>query len=430
MTRLLYWNISEFEFNRICPQGGDAHVQDQVDYILQVMTVSNPQMIVIVEVKSEFGGGRGFLNEDGGGAAGCELLMAYMASLPNGSDWRLVPPIQTGDDEAVAVFYDQGKFIFTGPNIWEGASKRTGNTTEYATPFKDLVGRRVIPNGASHNTGRSEHACAARVAGFDRPDDACWKTTSGRPTRSPYLVTFAGLGTLNNVVANLSIVAVHAPSKGGPDEKENYITLLAQVPEITGPLGNDEIRIVVGDFNLNSANRKDTGQVQYNTKYDPLGAPPACLEILMKADGRKQDDNGGYMSLFTTRLKALKQQPTYWSGAKLKNTYPGYAYTLGEVCSSPDNAFLAHGAGVNVAKSLTIINPIVGSPYNVFPFAPPNPSIGTVSFPRCSAVPVDLKQSAPKYTQGQAETKDSFTTWHNYERFYTTSDHLPLVIEF
>ena len=114
MTRVLYWNIENFGINKIYNPNtrkrktgsslkeADA-ANERLAEINTVLTAANPQVIVVVEVESAPFNGFGLLGTGAGtlGALGLQIV----AQNALGGNWALVPPLQTGPTEAVAVLY-------------------------------------------------------------------------------------------------------------------------------------------------------------------------------------------------------------------------------------------------------------------------------------------------------------------------------------
>lgn len=53
MTRILYWNLQNFSYKRICDASSDeafTESDDRLDYIINVIKAVRPQIIAIVEV--------------------------------------------------------------------------------------------------------------------------------------------------------------------------------------------------------------------------------------------------------------------------------------------------------------------------------------------------------------------------------------------
>jgi hypothetical protein len=405
VTRVLFWNIDGLNKDKLEKDGS-------LGYIVQVIVESDAAFFVVVEVDSSEKSDveRGILDESSGGHA-CAMLHSWLEGGSPQRAWSLVPPLRTDskdprNGESVAVFYRSDLYYFTGPNVYNG---------EYPPPFSQSIPKREIPKGSFRNPRKMENKCAAQASGFTGTPDTEW---DGQ--RSPYLVTFADIKDLKRTV---SIIAAHGPANTATATQ--YLEAkLPGVGEISSSLPPDETRLVVGDFNLDVLDEKKDPPI--SKAYEKLASPGQFRLLLSPIKIPEEWEE--YVSYFTTRIK--DKNVDYFSGAKGKNPswYPGYRYTA----SAPntrclDNAYIAPS---NTQANLTILNPIVGSPYVEFE-SPEGIPTGSAAFEKlCNVSGLKLDQKAPEKPKGKEGNKIEKSFRDNYAPFAKTSDHLPILIEF
>lgn len=139
MIRILYWNIENFNFNKInaATASGARCLEVILQHLRQVVGPvgvirDSPDIFAIVEV-----GNRAFHNPDGdvmeavnlatGGVIALLNAIRGDPNIRNALSWCLIPPIISGNigigtgsgfRESIAVFYDSTNLIFTGPNVY------------------------------------------------------------------------------------------------------------------------------------------------------------------------------------------------------------------------------------------------------------------------------------------------------------------------
>lgn len=442
-TRILYWNIRDFARNKIDDPAAKKRKkgstlnrtqasQDRLLHILWLINRVNPDIIVVVEVETAFDA-KGRLVR-GNGMLGATTLYSELRNNTNNVNWRLIPPIQTGPNEGVAVFYlsrrpGTVKRYFTGPYVWPGGANATaqagGGTGAYPPALASLLPLRVIPNDALYNGGTSERLVAARVTGYT---EAAHMMNAGAAVnynaqRSPYMTTFSEYDNNDNLIRHLTLFAVHSPASGAATA---YLTGLGNVAQIVDNLDNDEVRVLVGDFNVNlmTAAHAQTGaynnnlqaQGNYALALTPLGAPPAPLQ--------------GYEGYYATHVRSTATA-AIWSTNTDQRWYPGYGYIGSEIVTNLyaiDNIYTVYGANLAAPgnNNLTIMNPISGVPYNAFAAPAVGVPIGSI------AAPIEM-QVAPVYANPanafNLGVRTSFIGWEQYGHIYSVSDHLALAID-
>ncbi|MEV7595930.1 hypothetical protein AB0O91_00900 [Kitasatospora sp. NPDC089797] len=415
---ILCWNISNL--------GGSA-APKHPDYIANVVQAAEPQFIVLIEVLSDESEDRGKLLPTDPGPQECLTKRTEIQTYFPAGDWKLVPPLHTGLREAVAVFYDSNHWYFTGPNIWTGTSEKPDpkkTLAGYQRDFADAMGNRKIPDDAFHNPGLRENQCAARVAYSDSAGNVL-EAVGGPKKHAPYVTTFAAVDKPGKVRKSVSIIAVHG-SRG--KESADYIRSLARVAEIAEDLHDGEVRLVLGDFNLNSVQLDKTdGRVKYNTEFNTLIDDPLRYTLLLKATDSVHTVGvfGGYPSRFSTSLRR-GAAASLWPRSNNETTrYPGYFYTK-DVNDhfSLDNSYIK-SRGVSLeGANLTILNPVVGAPYtDVFPLDEEHLRLRKLVASGYQ-ITAESEGNRPKSSAVEAKFRAA------YQPFYETSDHLPILIEF
>lgn len=453
MTRVLYWNIESFGYNKIRPlstkrdRNGafipDLDAADRLALILAHITAFNPDIFVVVETASGPSHGPGSLISPTGGWQGCAELLLRIRN-QTGVPWNLVPPLvvgQAGRAEGVAVFYKPvipagggvaaGKRLFTGPNAWSPAGNgisfnphaaappAAGNYPLLQTQTCFSVPNRPIPPTALNPGNLNESRCAARVAFVDNFGAAI----NYGGLREPYMVTFCETvdGPPVVVQRNLTLFAIHSPPQYVAANA--YLNALANVRDISAALGALETRIITGDFNVNllSQNGNDPGRygaltaLGYGLQLQPPAlAPPPALEA--------------YTGYFATHLRS-RNASIFWSTNAGAVPYPGYRY-IGSSNSSSlysiDNILVRGGA----AGNFTIANSVVGVPLNVINPAPGGAPMGLVAMasdfqaPPPAWVPAP-PAPAPAFAAGD---RQRYRGWRNLGHIRSTSDHLALFV--
>ncbi|OLF54323.1 endonuclease/exonuclease/phosphatase family protein [Pseudomonas chlororaphis] len=462
MTRVLYWNIENFGYNKIRPlttkrnlAGAlipDLDAADRLALILAHITAFNPDIFVVVETSSGPSNGPGSLISPTGGWQGCVELLLRIRNL-TGVAWNLVPPLvvgQAGRAEGVAVFYKPvipagggvaaGRRLFTGPNAWSPAGNgisfnpnvapapAAGNYPALQANACFTVANRAIPATALNPGNLNESRCAARV---DFVDNAGAPINYGG-LREPYMVTFCETvdGPPVVVQRNLTLFAIHSPPQYVAANA--YLNGLANVRDISAALGALETRVITGDFNVNLLSQVGNDPLRYAALtalgyglqlQPPAVAPPPALEA--------------YTGYFATHLRSLNST-IFWSTNAGAVPYPGYRY-IGSSNSSSlysiDNILVRGGAAAN----FTVANTVVGTPMNAVNPAPGGAPMGQVAIacdfqmppanwtpaPPAPPLPLVPPDPAPAFAFGD---RQRFRDWRNMGHIRSTSDHLALFV--
>ena len=453
MIRILYWNIKDFARNKIenpdtrrIQKGSSLSLLSASDcrceYILDhvrsrdcTLPSVDPNILVIVEVETRYDG-RGRL-VDPNGFLGSYLFLNELRKL--NSDWMLVPPLQTGPNEGVSVYYRASSLVFTGPHAFTGGDGGVSNEREFrdsgypediATyPF---LPDRGIPPGAQYNAGMREYVRAACVDFSSRrvPIDF------GR-SRAPYAVTFAEVqGNPPVVQRNLTLFAVHAPADS--HLALDYMGDLACMDQITAKNADNELRVLIGDFNVDLLTDRNLPQQAY-ANFQAATGYAAALQPL----AYPPEPPAGYAGYYATHIRAC-DTAEYWHTADPANTntYPGYGYVgtrevrqtssidncLVRYSAFPDSYPPGYGPTNPPPNTITVLNGVVGSPYNRWP-SPARVPTGTHAFPISMRNPdfAFPPWYAPDFSIGLWVAINR--SWWDYGRIRSTSDHMALVID-
>jgi hypothetical protein len=447
MTRILYWNIEKFGINKIDdPQGWghELHTSitpaaasaDRLQYIashllntLPPTAPSRPDIIVVVEVVSGQDGS-GYLVR-GSGNDGSRELLWQIRHATNNAGWSLVPPLQTGGREAVAVYYDSTNYAFAGPYLWPGGNGASfapggGVSADYSgTAFAAALPHRQIPGGAP-NAGLWEDEVAAQTRGFTGaaadPFLAGALLNFGT-LRTPYKVAFAEIATGRQ----LSLFAIHAPANMAAAQ---YLVDLGRIAEIADPIAVNEVRVVLGDFNVNLLYNNIT--MDQNAAYNNIINAGYALGI--SRPGNPPNPLDGYQGYFATHMQPF-WTATYWSAALHTDYYPGFGYTgafLVPNFYSIDNILARYGAGLAAPNAnVTVLNGVVGSNYAVINPPPGNPPIGHYRLPIMMRNPMFGAPAPvePPIPHHQPQRITAFRNWDNFLRIRSTSDHMAIVAD-
>lgn len=476
MTRILYWNVQSFGSNSLFPgmagkrgrRGDDdpdysepdnvTNANERLALLQDVARAVEPDIFVIVEVGP---GGAADTIREGQlviDRAAYELLRSLRRAV--NARFRLVPPLVSGRGrraEAVAVYYRDDRLNFVGPWGWSGAE---------ASPVADLaeLGQYPPPWG-----GRGLSALPPRPVPAGLPNAGCaenrlagqWRFTNALGLRArfprygyrrPWHTLFADPQHPGGTRL-IRLLAYHAPPNQVPPvrlvtvkpdlaDAYNGTARLADVLEMFGPIPDNEVRCIVGDFNVSA----------FDTTHDELSY------------GRLRD--GGYtqqlapvgipyewpgLAYYVTHIRLLNpQNPPAgahpWIDVEPEHKirgYPGFGYTSYKGAGfgwydAIDNVFTRYGKTAGgPATGMTVVNPVVGSPYTRDPDPPPGVPAGTVrmesrlDYPGVFGYdPAKGKKGISEYDDPAADNAfDTFKEWRNYGRVRSLSDHLPLAID-
>jgi hypothetical protein len=434
-TRILFWNVRDFSINKINNPSlkrqqhstitRTAASQDRLNQITTLINNVNPDIFVLVEVET-VRNTPGTLVRGGGVTAAIQLLTA-IRNTTNQPDWMLIPPIITGPKEGVAVYYRSTNRYFTGPNTWSGGANGFSQTpgtapaNNYPANLMNGLPNRTIPNASPNNPLTAERRVAAKIdyaysefAGIDRESD---EVIFGK-WRAPYMTTFAEFngGFLQR---KISLFSVHSPASY--KSSGFYLQDLIYCEEIVSDPAANEVKVIAGDFNVNSM--RTTDNYIPNPNYQNLIDVGYSLTIAPTHN--VPNPINGYVGYFATHIKPAKHA-TYGSTFGAIQYYPGYGYMGADQGNfvAIDNIFVRYGAPAPVPVT-TILNTIVGAP---FLNPPPHTPAGVFPFQSFmgnffGAAP---PMQAPAYNAG---VQTNFRGWNRYGRIYSVSDHFALLVD-
>ena len=466
MTRLMYWNINAFGHGALFGQRpgdpdpewdapADQNAIDRRTLLLDLVEALEPDIISIVEVQPGAGApAQGTPIADNTAFELLQLLRNVAG------EFQLVPPLVSGTGgraEAVAVYYKGDELDFLGPWGFGGAA---ADTVANLGGVAGLAHYNPADWGAGGNAALPNRTIAAGWPNAGCPEDHLAGQWSFGATefavagnRRPWLTSFGhAAGPAGPRVINL--FSFHAPPDQLPPAPVPGAAVaapplaaavagtaaVAGLPEVAGVIGANEVRCIVGDFNISTfdaASDPNSYQLFRNAGYAqglyPL-APPNPVPYEWPEIG-----------YYATHVRS-KADANPWIDVGIdedRRGYPGFGYvsSVGGFgwYDSIDNVFTRYGAAAGgPATDMTIVNPVIGSPYNVGPAGPPNVLLGTVQVPSMMADPGVFQYDAAHGWAGISEygnddiadeARETFVEWPNYHKIRSLSDHLPLFID-
>jgi len=460
-TRILYWNIQKFGHKKIgkaTPSTVGA-AQDRWRVIESILSDATPDIFVIVEVTKGIGGTYG----------ASTVLRQLRNNLidPDADQWRMVPLQIVGKGtyrEYVAVYYKGiSKGIaryFTGPFVWTSGAK--GMSDDPATgvspsDYPPAIAKslqdpkktsRTIPNTQNvlYRQGKVETQSAARIKFDMQPKGTSTTLPSYGNSRQPFMVTFYEQDSSG--FRNITLFSIHAPPLN--DDAVNFVNkILRYTAQITSApnIAKNEIKVICGDFNLNTLS--DNGSKSINYSYlETINSQPAYTSLNSPSAGTIIPSNEleAYQGYFTTHINYIpkntkKKKPIsaksrfMWSDNsnpmnEIDSKYPAYRY-LSSVKTTPntyavDNILVWRATGTN--KDFTIMNPIIGTPFNDVTPPPSSAPIGGIKTQMQFTSPPTTWPQAPNAGDFDKTVANTLVSWGNYGKIRDTSDHLPLFV--
>lgn len=268
--KVMVWNIQDLSLpSKFVPSDSDPNL-DRLFYILQSVQALDPAIFSVLEVEAGQplpGVGRGAVIGDTTGGPAVRLLLLLMQVLFNDAhhDWRLVPPILTGTDgfkEGVAVFFNNSLVNFAGPNMvetWQQTGRNyqvstpVGNPptpgTAYLAPWDQCLPA-TVPAGPAIGTGYTQNQLAGKSI-FAQQGQIAQLEFPNPNNRSPFLTRFVEVATGRTI----NLLSFHAPTTDA--QARDAVANIMKIAEITAPLAATEVRIIAGDWNLNTFDADD-----------------------------------------------------------------------------------------------------------------------------------------------------------------------------
>jgi hypothetical protein len=258
-------------------------------------------------------------------------------------------------------------------------------------------------------------------------------------TRSPFYTRFRERTPGPGPKRTIKLFAMHT----SPKYAKKGVLKLAKVHELVPAV--DEVTVVVGDFNVDTF----TNRAGYDKLIGAVGGGVANLGMTMAF--RSEDAGAIQLSrrpyCLTHLLPTNRATPNGLLGgvapSPVQDVYPrfGYMGSMGKKnfktpvdTGALDNVLTRYGGGLAVgpATNATIVNTVVGRPYNALTPAPANVTVeltgGLPVTPRLLN-PILLPVGQDSTSIGAAFGTALFRTWPNFGRLHSTSDHLALVID-
>jgi hypothetical protein len=458
MTRVLYWNINNFSLSKI--QADDrGEAARRLEYMVQKIMRGPPgdaipDIIVVVEVYArirEVVAEGIVLTPNSAAGQGVLRLLNVLQNDPvmgtrTGRNWCVVPPLNLGSfgyREAVAVFYNAVNLQFTGPNLLYqlygpgtniGQSQPVNVRTLAALINYDPLWAAAMPDGMTP-LGIPENQLAGEwqywthnrpipsPTPYDRKRDQGRILFPDPDSRGPFLTRFLDL----NHGRTLNLFSVHT----SPDSADDAVRKMGEVPEMTAPLADNQVKVILGDFNI------DTFDAFGNTQNPYAWMLPLYTPALDPRDldpgGNRGNVNPARKPYCTTHLLPVRYATPftpYNNNGQLQadpqhNVYPRFGYmgsSFPDINDSGaiDNVFTAYGANTArpAANNITVINTVTGTPY-ARQQGLNYPSTLVHKFPNG----ID-----PHYEHADLE-QYIFRFDENFGVIASTSDHLPLIID-
>lgn len=492
MTRILYWNINNFSLSKIwIAQPFDLAFQAATRAQLIVNSVMRgptlgpaagpPDIIVVVEVFSRIRevGLEGIVLNPGRNAGAGVMSLLRLIQIVLGNHWCVVPPLNLGElgqQEAVAVFYDSRHLQFTGPNLFYnrfpntpgsvvGQSQPVADNTfpliiDYPMRWKNALPYPLNPipelrldrTRAFMINGQLQHIPECQMAGewqyythgrqIPSPIQPPYPNRIFFPTlgcRGPFLTQFLDLtfvGPHGEHERLINLFSVHT----SPRTARDAVYRMQAVNEMREAVDPGAVNVILGDFNIDSFSDSADAYNWMTNPPLPQPPPPPPAEYTMALDpiepgGDFNPDRKPYC--MTHLLPPAYAKPFNNSGGQTNvqhNVYPRYGY-MGSAfpnlndSGAIDNVFTAYGANAGgPAQRMTIVNPVVGSPYNVLPGPQHTQDLmGGMQFD--SVLLNALPLAPPSGGLNPPNDTIAFPAWVNFGKIYSVSDHLPLIID-
>jgi hypothetical protein len=447
VTRILYWNISNFSRGKILREDPPVDHQQSVDrlghIVSQVLAPNPPDLFLLVEAYArvrEVGFQGSVIHEDAAVGFGLLLLLDEIrARLSN--YWCLAPPLNIGNfgyRESVGVYYNAQTLQFAGPWIF---SQPTANDVALARPvtpanvaglrnyvadWRDAMPHPNNPIGVLQMNRTWTPGGGVNINEWQSAGQ--WEYQSGGTrmnfpdvdSRSPLHTDFLEVGGAGR---GIRLFTVHTSPASAVDATRD----IGLIPEVNAFPANT-VSVVIGDFNVDSFNTNENGAYtnldnHYEMVLDPRvgtvltpARKPYCMTHLLPADLATPFNNTGGVT-----------DPQH-------NVYPRRGYT-GSVDIFPrqandsgaiDNAFVHYAGGlVPAPRNTTIVNTIAGKPYTQQP-APVG--VGP-ELTGGNAYPTSLANAIPATGVNPPVDTIGFPNWGNFGKVRSTSDHLALSVD-
>jgi hypothetical protein len=461
MTRILYWNLQNFSLPKIFDTTNwPAFVQSQnrLNHILNEVIAPTPPLpansppppdiIVISEIFSRTREVSYEGNVVGSGTRVGQAVLRLLDSIRNrlGNTWCCVPPISLGNfgiREAVAVYYNSAALTFTGPYVWSQAvglnlsrpstAPNIANVVNYPISWQNALPNPTNPIGvlqlnrtwaAGGGAMINEWQGAGQFEFYNVPPAGGGRINFPGPNnRGPFYTRLLDAGG-----RTIRLFTVHT----SPATAVAATVNVAGITELQAIAAN-EVNVILGDFNV------DTFNMAVNGAYVPI----ENLGYEMLIDSRDPANNAvtpARLPYCLTHFLPNAYATPFNNGGGLTdpqhNVYPRFGYMgsttaahLPSDAGSIDNVFTLYppgaGAPVPAGYQQTIVNTVVGKPYNQLAPAPAGVSAELIAGYGYNS---SLANAIPQ-PGGVAAAAGigAFRNWPNFQRIVGTSDHLAIV---
>lgn len=286
MITLMAWNIQAFGLNKLGVTAWDVN-GSRAAHIVSTIQQVNPDILVVIEVRTGQNNGVGSLITDTSGGPGVRTLLNVLNPPLAPPIWAVVPPLVLNPNigpwsdvaysEGIAVYFRMNTLDFTGPYKWtaNGAEPLAGPTPAmaYGGPWAG-----ALPGTPGPGTMLNQNQLAGQpIFWHGNPAQQIFFPTLF--SRNPWLTTFREKNT-PDAGRVIKIFAVHFPPQ--PNRARQATARLADVTEVTAPLGISEVRAIVGDFNVNTLDDDQVDifdQLTLNIAVDPNSATTNLYDL-------------------------------------------------------------------------------------------------------------------------------------------------------
>ena len=358
--RVMAWNIQRFGINKLGNNAWDFNGSRRA-YITSTINQVNPHILIVIEVCTGNQVGVGNLVTDTSGGPGVRTLLGLLPGgaingMPAGP-WAVVPPQilnanigrnrDTAYSEAMAVYFRTDLLDFTGPYKWtaNGATSivrfGTGGAQAYGAPWNGVLPA-AVPWNQIPNLPQNQLAGQALF----------WQNPATETTqllfpdvfaRNPFLTTFVeNTGPALNR-RTIDIYSVHLPAHAATARQAT--AALADITTVRSVLNANEVRVILGDFNVNSLDPAQDDVFDQLTNNVQRVAPYNTTNLYHERFG------------WRTMLRYVKQADV--TGAA---PFYGYTSTYAGLAQGLDNLLTAYGAGAGAPANPDVVNRVYNSP--------------------------------------------------------------------
>jgi hypothetical protein len=418
--RIMSWNIQDLSIGKL------MGLQEVQEYIADSVHERDASIFVVQEVETALphpACGRGYVVAPTSGGPAVLALLEELRQINN--QWSVVPPLLSGTGgkkEGIAVFFRSDRVNFRGPNQldtttigpkqkrYQWSAGIGGPASTYDVPWTFAVPAELPEGAPIGNPALRQDQLAGKTI---FPNPAQPLTTLDFPTpdcRSPFYTEFI---EVENPKRLINILSVHLPPR--TNIASGAIQNIIRLPEVKRELAANEVRLVLGDFNLDMLRAGGLAGIQPLVNENiPQGGgnithfachnvvAPSTMKSVPVATVEGAMPDLGYMA---TRF----QGGAYVAG----NEYPAY-----------DAIFVAYGANAAALPPQGfVMNRVVGTPWN----APVVPE--AMSHPGGIEAILNWNPWWPPFLLPPPTRDEVFRRIENYGKIRGTSDHIAVYVD-